>query len=76
MNVNPLLPDGFSIVWTILVVLQAALFLIALGTIIASPRYTLGGKLLWVVVVFTAPVVGAIAWLTVGRRAQLRTLVP
>ncbi len=73
---NPALPDGFQIAWILIVVLQAALFLVALGTIITSPRYTAGGKLLWAVLVFTAPIFGAIAWLVLGRRAQIRTDVP
>lgn len=71
-----MLPDSFTILWTAVIVVQVVLFLVALGTIVASPRYTAGGKLLWAVLVFTAPIVGAIAWLLVGRGARIRTDVP
>lgn len=74
--VNAMLPDSFNVLWTVVVVLQVVLVLVALGTIIASPRYTGGGKLLWAVLVLTAPILGAVAWLVVGRRAQIRTDVP
>jgi hypothetical protein len=58
--------------WNVLIVLQAVLFVTSLITILASGRYTGGGKFLWILFVFAWPVVGPIGWLIWGRRAQIR----
>jgi hypothetical protein len=62
--------------WIILGIAQAILFIAALVSILASKRYTGGGKFLWVVVVFFAPLFGALGWFIAGRRAQIRTSEP
>jgi len=62
--------------WIILGIAQAILFIAALVSILASKRYTGGGKFLWIVVVFFAPVFGALGWFIAGRRAQIRTTEP
>jgi uncharacterized RDD family membrane protein YckC len=71
---------GFAIagliVWLVLIIVQAVLFIAALITIIASKRYTGGGKFLWVLLVFFMPFLGAIGWFLLGRNAQIRTDVP
>jgi Phospholipase_D-nuclease N-terminal len=59
-------------VWNLLLLIQSVLFIIALITILVSRRYTGGGKLIWVLLVFVLPVVGPIVWLIWGRRAQFR----
>ena len=64
------------IVWIILAVAQAILFIAALVSILGSKRYTGGGKFLWVAVVFFAPFLGAVAWFIGGRTAQIRTNIP
>ena len=64
------------IVWLAFIVVQAVLFIAALITIIASKRYTGGGKFLWVLLVFFMPFFGALGWFLVGRNAQIRTDVP
>ena len=64
------------IVWLAFIVVQAVLFIAALITILASKRYTGGGKFLWVLLVFFMPFLGAIGWFLVGRNAQIRTDVP
>ncbi|HPU04331.1 MAG TPA: PLDc N-terminal domain-containing protein, partial [Rhodoglobus sp.] len=48
------------IVWVIVVIAQAVLFIASLISILGSKRYTGGGKFLWLVVVFFAPFLGAI----------------
>jgi hypothetical protein len=63
---------GGLTVWNVLIVLQAVLFITALITILASRRYTGGGKFLWILFVFAWPLVGPIGWLIWGRRAQIR----
>ncbi len=62
--------------WIILGIAQIILFIAALVSILGSQRYTGGGKFLWVVVVFFAPLFGALGWFIAGRRAQIRTNVP
>jgi hypothetical protein len=69
---------GFVIVlgWIILGIAQLILFIAALVSILSSKRYTGGGKFLWVVVIFFAPLFGALGWFIAGRRAQIRTNEP
>lgn len=62
--------------WIILGIAQLILFIAALVSVLASKRYTGGGKFLWVVVIFFAPLLGAIGWFVAGRRAQIRTSEP
>jgi hypothetical protein len=62
--------------WIILGVVQLILFIAALVSILGSKRYTGGGKFLWLVVVFFAPLLGAVGWFVVGRRARIRTTEP
>ena len=64
------------IVWVIIVIAQAVLFIASLISILGSKRYTGGGKFLWLVVVFFAPFLGAIGWFIAGRNAQIRTPAP
>lgn len=64
------------VIWILVVIAQVVLFIAALITILASPRYTGGGKFLWVLLVFFMPLLGAIGWFIVGRKAQIRTSVP
>jgi F0F1-type ATP synthase assembly protein I len=59
-------------VWNLLLLVQSVLFIVAMITILVSRRYTGGGKLVWVLLVFVLPVVGPIVWLIWGRRAQFR----
>lgn len=62
--------------WLVLAIAQVVLFIAALVSILGSKRYTGGGKFLWVVVVFFAPLLGAIGWFLGGRKAQIRTSAP
>jgi hypothetical protein len=64
---------GGLTMWHLLILLlPAVLFITALITILASRRYTGGGKFLWILFVFAWPLVGPIGWLIWGRRAQIR----
>lgn len=63
---------GMSLI-ALVVLAQVVLFISALASILASTRYTAGGKLLWVVVVLCLPFLGTIAWWIAGRRAAIRT---
>jgi hypothetical protein len=64
------------ILFIVIIALQAVLFIAALITILGSKRYTGGGKFLWLIVVFFAPLLGPIGWFLAGRNAQIRTDVP
>ena len=63
---------GLIVVW-ILAGIQLVLFIAAFISVLASKRYTGGGKFLWVVVVFALPLLGPIGWFVAGRNAQIRT---
>jgi len=69
-------PWVLLIVWLVLGVIQIVLFIAALVSIVASRRYTGGGKVLWVLLVLFMPLLGALGWFLLGRNAQIRTEVP
>ncbi|MBC7591263.1 MAG: PLDc N-terminal domain-containing protein [Salinibacterium sp.] len=73
---NPTVPIVALLGWIILGIIQVVLFVAALISILRSPRYTAGGKFLWVIVVLLAPLLGAVGWFVAGRRAQIRTSTP
>lgn len=75
-DVNPLLPAAYDITWSLVALVPLVLTVIAAVLILMSPRYTVGGKALWVVAVFALPFLGAIAWFLTGRTARLRTDAP
>lgn len=64
------------IVWIVLGIAQFVLFIAAVISVLASRRYTGGGKLLWILLVFFMPLLGPIGWFLLGRNAQIRTTVP
>ncbi len=53
----------------ILAIIHLILFLIALYEIVTSSR-SLGGKVLWGLIVFLLPCVGLIAYYLIGRKQQ------
>lgn len=69
---NPLLPAGYDIAWTVGSVLLIALLVVALVSMARSAtRLTATNALVWTLVVIFVPIVGPLAWLTVGRRSGL-----
>ena len=78
--VNPLIPAEYDWAWSIALVVvvlaQAILVIAAVVSVLASPRYTGGGKLLWIAVVLLAPFLGPLGWFLGGRRARIRTSAP
>lgn len=71
--VNPLLPAGYDIAWSIAVALVAVLVIIALVSLarVAGPGLTGTQALVWTVVALVVPVLGPIAWFAVGRRVAV-----
>lgn len=74
-NTDPAVAIIAVLGWIIVGIVQFILFIAALVSILRSPRYTGGGKFLWVAVVFFAPFFGAVAWFLAGRTAKIRTTV-
>lgn len=67
--------DGMSafllVVIAILALAVLALFIVALVSVVSSAALTVGGKVVWVLVVFAFPIIGSILWFVWGRTAQL-----
>jgi len=81
---NPLLPTGSDIAWTALVILPIALVVVALVSIAqtaqrltsTAQRLTSTQALVWSLVTIFVPVVGPLAWLSIGRRSGLAPVQP
>ena len=67
---NPLLPAGYDIAWSVVSVVVIALAVFALVVLARSAqRLTSWQALGWTLVILFVPVLGSLAWLTIGRRA-------
>lgn len=67
---NPLIPAGYDIVWSIVAIAVVALMITALVSLARSARrLTAVQALAWVLIVLLVPLLGAVAWLWIGRRA-------
>jgi uncharacterized membrane protein YhaH (DUF805 family) len=76
-SINPLLPAGYDIAWTIISILLIALVIVALVSIArTAKRLTSAQALIWTLVTIFVPVVGPIAWLSIGRRSGLAPAQP
>lgn len=65
---NPLLPTSYDAWWTIALTLTLALAVVALVSLARkSRRLTATQALGWTLLAIVVPVVGPIAWLTIGR---------
>lgn len=61
------------VVFAVVAVVAAILFVSSLISILASSRYTGGGKLLWIIGIFVFPIAGPLVWWLGGRNARIRT---
>ena len=70
-GMNPLIPTS----WEVLALLAGAavivLFVVALLSLSRDEHYTGTQRLLWLLVLLAAPLLGPILWLTLGRRHEL-----
>lgn len=66
---NPLVPSPFDVFMIALGVLAAVLWLVAIWTLAKNRHWTPAQRLLWLLLILAAPVIGPALWLTVGRRA-------
>ena len=65
---NPLVPTTGEIAILVLGLLVVILWAVAVLSLAKDRHYTPTQRLLWLLVVLAAPVVGSVLWLTVGRR--------
>jgi len=71
---NPLLPAGYDIAWSVVTLAIVVLIAVALVTLARSAkRLTSPQALLWTLIVLFVPVLGALAWLFIGRPSTLTT---
>jgi len=69
-SADPLLPAAFDLVWSSVVVLVLALIIVALISLARNARQlTSTQALVWTIVVIFVPVIGPIAWFSIGRRS-------
>lgn len=70
---NPLIPTQWELSVTAIGLLIIALAVAAVVSLARDRHYTPGQRLLWLVVILLAPIVGSVVWLSIGRRAGART---
>lgn len=66
-TMNPLLPAGYDLIWSGVVVVLLAVTVLALWQALRSKAHTGGQQLLWALVIVAVPMLGAIAWFVLGR---------
>ena len=67
---NPLIPAGYDIAWSVVTVVMIGLAIAALVVLARSAgRLTTPQALGWMLVILFVPVVGPLAWITIGRRS-------
>lgn len=68
---NPLVPTTGEVAVLLLGLLVVVLWAVAVWSLAKDRHYTPTQRLLWLLVVLAAPVVGSALWLTVGRRSAV-----
>ena len=67
---NPVIPAAYDVVWTAVLVAYLALIIVALVSLSrTAPRLSSWLAFAWAALIIAVPVLGALAWLAVGRRA-------
>ncbi|MFK4115263.1 PLDc N-terminal domain-containing protein [Microbacterium sp. NPDC006705] len=69
----PGVTTSVAVVSAVVAAVVAILFISSLISILAAPRYTGGGKLLWIIGIFVFPIAGPLVWWLGGRNARIRT---
>ena len=67
-RINPLMPAGYDIVWSVIALAALVLLVVALVSLGRDKSLTPGQTLGWILVALLLPVVGPAAWLIAGRR--------
>lgn len=68
---NPLLPTHWEFTALVAGAVLIALVVVAVVSLSRDRRYTAVQRLLWLLVIMAAPVLGPLLWLAVGRRHAL-----
>lgn len=69
---NPTLPPAYDIAWTVLALLWLAL-VVATTVSVLRARHTSGAaKIAWILIVVALPILGSLAWFTLGSRPAVR----
>ncbi|MET4097907.1 hypothetical protein ABIB37_000144 [Agrococcus sp. UYP10] len=66
--VNPLLPTGYDVIWTVAVLALLALAAVAIVQVLREPTLSGLGAVLWLLVILALPVLGAVAWFVLRPR--------
>ncbi|PYY36451.1 PLDc N-terminal domain-containing protein [Curtobacterium sp. MCBD17_030] len=74
---NPLIPPVYDIAWSVVAAASVVLIVITIASLgrrasQLSPLLALA----WAALILTAPVLGPVAWLAIGRRTAPRTQLP
>lgn len=70
--VNPLIPAGYDIAWSIVAFVVFALMILAVVSLARSAKHlTATAALVWTLVVLFMPVLGPVAWLSICRRSTV-----
>jgi NADH:ubiquinone oxidoreductase subunit 6 (subunit J) len=65
---NPLIPQAYDVVWSVVAVAMLVLFVVALVSLVRSARALgAGPTALWAVLLVLVPLIGPVVWLTAGR---------
>ena len=76
-SINPIIPVGYDIAWTMFSVLIIALVVVALVSMArTAKRLTSAQAMIWALVTIFVPVVGPLVWLSIGRRSGLAQVQP
>ncbi|MFL0563388.1 PLDc N-terminal domain-containing protein [Kocuria rhizophila] len=65
---NPLVPSPFDVFMLALLMVSIVLWAIALWSLAQNRHFTPTQRLLWLILILAAPIIGPALWLTVGRR--------
>lgn len=70
--VNPLLPVGYDVIWTIALAVIASLAVVAIAQLVRAKAVAGLEAAIWVLIILVLPVVGPIAWFAVrpDRRVE------
>ncbi|AZS43655.1 MULTISPECIES: PLD nuclease N-terminal domain-containing protein [Microbacterium] len=69
--INPLIPSGYDIAWSVVALVGAVLAIVALVSLARSARHLSARQALgWVLLTIFIPILGPVTWLAIGRRAH------
>ena len=71
-DINPLVPTSWEMTFTVMGLIQLALFFFCLFTIFRNPHIDAVQKLLWLIAVIVFPILGPAVWIYYSRALKLR----